>query len=183
MITNKDMDQSQIFSLTDDKHVQHVVSKLIFLSKIQKGEKINIKDLFVRDNDSVLQRLFRSLRNYSTYMSGSDIVESKEATLEFIDLTVNAAITLILSYSKSTNEFHKRIIAIITEHLEQAKKGINNSINTYSNDRRFISQAIAVIKTLEARLESLQRKIELTGLTNTPLMLQDTEPQTEDSTF
>lgn len=164
------MKPAQIFSLTGDQRVQNVIGRLKFISKIQDGEKINIKDLFVRDNDSVFQRLLRSIKNYSTYISGSDIVESKEATLEFIQEAVNDAITLISLYREGNITFNTQIADIIVKNLEEAKGGIHNSIRTYRYDRRFISHAEAVMQTLEARIKNLRDNGLMNDISETPFM-------------
>ena len=94
----QEMDPAQIFSLTGDTKVQEVIGRLKFMAKIRHGEKINIRDLFVRDNDSVMQRFLRTFRNVTTFLSSSEIVESKEATLSFIQSTVNDAITSVICF-------------------------------------------------------------------------------------
>jgi hypothetical protein len=169
-LLQEEMDTAQTFSLTGDAKVQQVISRLRFMSKINHGEKINVRAMFVRDNDSVWQRILRSIRNYSTYISSSDIVESKEATLQFIQETVNDAITLIAMYSRENDEFKKKISAILVDNLEKSKVGIRNLIATYQQDRRFISQAEAVIQTLEARIDSLRSKGYMKGITDESFM-------------
>lgn len=172
------MDTEQIFSLTGDVKVQQVIGKLKFMSKIQHGEKINIRELFVRDNDSVLQRVFRSLRNATTYISSSEIVESKESTLSFIQDTVNEAIALISIYRCENDKFKQNIADIIVTNLEGSKFGIRNLISTYQSDRRFISEAEAVIQTLEARINSLKEKGYMPQMTDKSFMPDLPSPPT-----
>lgn len=160
------MDAEQIFSLTNNTKVHEVIGKLKFLAKIKLGEKINVKDLFVRDNDSITQRFLRTVRNWTTYFSASDTVESKEATLAFIQDTVNTALTLIAVYQSESDKYKKNLAELITKNLEESKNGIRNLISTYQNDRRFISEAEAVIQTLEVRIVSMKIK----GLTDSSFM-------------
>jgi hypothetical protein len=160
------MDPAQVFSLTGDIKVQEVIGRLKFLAKIRHGEKINVRELFVRDNDSVAQRFLRTLHNWTTYLSASQTVESKEATLAFINETVNNAITLIAVYRKDADEFKQNIADIIINNLESSKAGISNLISTYKGDRRFISEAEAGIQTLEARIKSMK----MPGMTNRSFM-------------
>lgn len=166
----QEMEPAQIFALTGDVKVQQVVGRLKFISKIKQGEKVNVRELFVRDNDSVWQRFIRSLRNYSTYLAGSDIVESKEATLNFIKDSVNDSINLIAIYRRGKEKFQQQIANIIVENLENAKGGIRNSIATYQYDRKFISHAEAVMQTLEARIVSLKENGLMQGMSDLPLM-------------
>ena len=166
----QEMEPAQIFAMIGDNNVLNVISRLKFISKIKRGEKINVRELFVRDNDSILQRVLRSFKNYTTYLSSSDIVESKDATLNFIRDTVNDAINLISLYRHSKDSFQHQIATIISNNLEQAKYGIRNSIFTYKDDRKFISNAEAVTLTIEARLQSLKDHGYLPGFTESPLM-------------
>lgn len=177
--TFQDMEPAQIFSLTGDQRVQTVIGKLKFISKIKAGEKINVRELFVRNNDSVLQRFLRSLKNYSTIISGSEVVESKEATLEFISNTVNDAINLISIYRKEKEDFHQKIADLIVNNLEISKDGIKNSIKTYREDRKFISHAEAVMQTLETRIKSLRNHGYMPDMTDSPFMPQFTDDEDE----
>jgi len=164
------MDTAQIFSLTGDEKVQDVIGRLKFISKIKSGEKLNVRELFVRDNDSVLQRVIRTIRNFGTYLSASDVVESKEATITFIQDTLNQAINLIMIYCKEDDEFKKNVASIIVENLEKSKIGIKNSIETYQNDRKFISRVEAIIQTMEIRIKSMKEKGYMNGLSDTSFM-------------
>jgi hypothetical protein len=166
----QEMEPAQIFSMVGDNNVQDVMSRLKFISKIKRGEKINVKDLFVRDNDSILQRMLRSIKNYSTYISGSDIVESKDATLIFIKDTVNNAISLISMYRKNKEKFSQDIADMLVKNLEDSKIGIHNSIGTYEADRKFMAHAEAIMQTLEARIKSLKDIGYMQGLSDTSLM-------------
>lgn len=167
------MDSAQYFSLTGDEKLQEVLGRLRFMAKIKLGEKINVRDLFVRDNDSLLQRFLRTCKNVGTYMSSTEIVESKETTLEFIRVTVNDAITLISLYSKNpNNRFQQSLASIIVKDLEGAKIGIRNLITTYKSDRRFISSAEATIQTLEARIDSLKERGVAQGISEDSFMPQ-----------
>ena len=166
----QEMDTAQIFSLTSDISVQKNLSALRFLSKIKHGEKINAKDLFVRDNDSVIQRLLRTVRNFTAYISASDIVESKESTLKFIQETVDDSITLIAVYRQDRDDFKQSIADIIVKNLEESKGGVWKLIQTYRDDRRFISDAEAVLLTLDARVKSLKKKGYMKGFSDDSFM-------------
>lgn len=166
----QEMDPAQIFSMTGDAKVQEVIGRLKFMSKILHGEKINVRELFVRDNDSVMQRVLRTMRNVGTFLSASESVESKQATLDFIQETVNSAITLIAIYRRDNDEFKKNIADIIVNNLEQSKVGIRNLIATYQSDRKFISEAEAVIQTLEVRINSMRQKGYMPGISDASFM-------------
>ncbi len=177
------MDSAQLFSLTGDTKVQEIIGRLKFMSKIRPGEKINVRELFARDNDSMLQRLLRTIKNVGTYLSSSDIVESKDATLAFIQENLDRAITLIAVYScDKDDKFKQTIASIIVQNLENSKGGIRHSIATYQNDRKFISEAEAVIETLEVRINSLKSKGYMSELSDVSFMPETDEGLTHDET-
>ena len=163
------MEQADLQEIESNVKVQEIISHLKFLSKVQPGEKINVRDFYVRDNDQVLQRFLRTIHNFSTLLSSSEIVESKEATLFFIQNTVNNAISIIGAYYNK-DDFKQRIANIIIGNLEASKSGIRNLIATYQGDRKFISNAEAVMQTLEARIKSMQTNGYMNGISNKSFM-------------
>lgn len=165
------MNEAQLFSLDGYNKVQQVLANLKFVSKIQNGEKINAQEMFVRNNDSIWQRMLRTIRNATNAISMSNNIESKDSTLLYIQNTINDAITLISVYRQvPDDEFKNNIADIIVENLENSKIGIRNMISTYQYDRKFISDAEAVIQTLEARIKSLESKGYIKGLTNSSFL-------------
>jgi len=149
------MESEQTFN---DDRVQVIISRLKFMSKIKTGEKINIRELYIRDNESVVQRFLRSIKNYATIISGAEIVESKDATLQFIRETLNTAIDLIIIYKGQDDQFKNKLAELLIKNLEDAKGGISNIINTYNYDRKFLAEASATIETIEAKISSMKEK-------------------------
>ncbi len=98
------------------------------------------------------------------------IVESRDATLSFIQDTVDNAITLIIVYRQERDEFKQNIADIIVNNLEASKCGIRNMITTYQSDRKFISEAEAVIQTLEARITSMKTRGIVSGMSDVSFM-------------
>ena len=162
-------DTAQVFAISSNK-VEQVISHLKFLSKIRPGEKLNTSELFVRNNDSVFQRVIRTLRNVSSLVSAGTSSETKEATLEFIQATINEAIAIITVYRADKDQFRNNIADILVNNLEGSKIGIRNVISTYQNDRKFISQVAAIMQTLEARIQNLQKKGYMSGMTEASFM-------------
>ena len=156
------MEKTNIFSLEDENKnkVLENISKLNFLSKIRKNEKINVKDLFVRDNDSIPQRFIRTIKNWTDYFSSLNNVESKESTLKFINETITSSLNLIFFYKTNENDentikFRNDMANLIIKNLNLSIMGINNLIDTYQNDRKFISDAQAVMQTLHIKIDSM----------------------------
>lgn len=164
------MDPSHISSLTSEDKVKEIISRLKFIATVKYGEKINVRELFARDNDSVFQRFLRTVRNVGTYIASSENVESKKATLAFIQDTINRTLTLIIAYRSPDDDYKQHISNLLITNLEQSKPGIRNLILTYRGDRKFLSEAEATIQTLEARIKSMHNKGYLEGMTESSFM-------------
>jgi hypothetical protein len=140
----------QNFDQIGDEQVNSILSKLKFLSKIKVGEKINSKYYFVRDNNSIVQRFIRSMRNLT-----AENGENKNSTLEFINETVNRTIHLICIYKKSNNIYSKQISDLLIENLNDTKNGIKNLTKTYEEDRIFVSKLESFIESFELKLKNI----------------------------
>src|SRR5690349_5944076 len=82
----------QLFSKAGlEQPIKDIISKLLFISKINVGEKLNVKDYFVRDNNSITQRLIRTIKNMISQDSG----EYKLDTLDFLKNTITEALEFI----------------------------------------------------------------------------------------
>ncbi len=130
-----------------DQVITDILSKLKFLSKIKVGEKINCRFYFVRDNNSLIQRFLRTIRNFSAENS-----ENKTSTLEFINDIINKTINLICLYKTNGNPFSQQISELLIENLKESKNGILNLVKTYEDDRIFVSKLESFIDGFELKL-------------------------------
>lgn len=152
---------AKTFSLTGgDIPVENVVTKLKFLSNVKPGEKINVRQLFVRDDTDWYQRFVRTMKNIIPKLFNPTMPltngESKAETLEFIKFIYNEAIDLICVYNDPRDKFKQDISNMIIENINRSKTGINSLIHTYSEDIKFKSQIGAIVETLDARLSSVR---------------------------
>lgn len=152
MSRTDNLESAKHFTQTGDEHViNDVISKLRFISKVKRGEKLNVKEFFVRDNDDITQRMIRTFRNRLLYEDG----ENKAATLTFFSKVTDTALNLICFYRRQTdNTFNNNIAKMLTENLEDALNGMEATIKTYETDRIFSSQLETMIATLKLRLEA-----------------------------
>lgn len=151
---NNSKDAAKLFSQTgNEKTIKNLVSKLRFIAKVNPGEKLNVKELFVRDNNVVWQRFLRTMRDKVLWEDG----ESKESTQAFVEAVTDEAINLICYYrSDKTNDFNNQIADLLTRNLEEAIKGMESLIETYKDDRIYSSKIEAMMGTLTLRLETLK---------------------------
>jgi hypothetical protein len=121
----------------------NIVCKLIFLSKINEGEKINVKSMSITDN-SMYANVYR-------YLFTS---ESKDTTYEFIKNTIDNAFSVL-----TLNE-NKYLTDTIIKSIIDAKNGILKLQQTYSLDRMFVSKLETLLKLIDIRLSKTEK---LTG--------------------
>jgi hypothetical protein len=147
-----DLDSAKHFTQTGNEQVVNdIISKLRYIAKVKSGEKLNVKELFVRDNNEIWQRFLRTMRNGVLWEDG----ESKESTLAFLTSVTDEALNLICFYRKEVdNEFNNNIADMLTRNLEDALKGMESIIDTYKDNRIFSSQIETMMGTLTLRLKA-----------------------------
>lgn len=127
--------------------VQQLLSKLRFLSKIKKNEKLQVDGLsVVKDTwiTSVLRTFFYT-------------AECREKALAFIKDTCNGALITIEVFFTSNNPFHREIGNMIVSTLNEAQAGIITYVETYKDDRMFISDVESFLNILRARINNLEK--------------------------
>lgn len=137
-----------------EKPIKDIISKLLFISKINVGEKLNTKEFFVRDNNIITQRLIRTIKNYIY----NDLGEYKQDALKFLENTIKEALEFVYIYYTKQDEFSKNIAFLLLKNIHECKQGIENLSQTYSNDRNFVSDIQSLIQTLNLKLDLYSRK-------------------------
>lgn len=130
-----------------DSH-KDILSKLKFISKIQEGEKINVKHLYVQQ-DGFLTKLSRTFYN----------LDNRCNTLNFIENTINRSFEIISLYIISDKLSDRKISYIIVKDLENAKAGISNLMKTYINDNMFISRMETLLDNINSKTFEIYSKI------------------------
>jgi hypothetical protein len=125
------------------------ISRLKFIGKIKKGEKINIKDMVVQPNN-VYTKIHRSLV----------IVDNRNNTLSFILDTVKKSFEELLFHLEKSKEnlFDLNIATNMIQDLENSKTGLANLKDTYFDDLMFCCKIDTTIQDIEARLEEIKSK-------------------------
>lgn len=118
----------------------HIIN-LKILGQIESGIKLNTREKYFTLDTSIwsqgLRRLYRGDNRKATYEKISDLVQNIG---EIIDERVN---------SSDKDEFKQYISPII----EQAIKGLTSLIDTYIEDKTFVSQIEVEITELKKYLE------------------------------
>jgi hypothetical protein len=126
-----------------------VISKLKFIGKIQKGEKVNVRSMYVQ-HDGIATKISRSFIN----------VDSRSNTYNFLTNTIKRSFDLIHLHSKSNTPFEYNLVINLIKDLKESKLGIENLKGTYSSDIMFCCQLDTLIQDIEGRLSEIEKKEE-----------------------
>ena len=128
---------------------QEVISRLKFLCKINRGEKINTKQLFVVQ-DSFITTLTRTFWNQDNRIN----------TIHFIQETINKSFDLLHKYIKSNKSDEKQLAKHLIFDLQKVIKGLLNLQYTYMFDTKFVCDIDTIIENIKARLILYDSNIE-----------------------
>lgn len=142
---------------------KEVVSRLKFISRINKGEKINVRSAypFVQQDD-MTTRLSRTF-----YYK-----DNRGNALNFVRNTIDRSFEIVNLY-KSGKRSEKAMCGHIVEDLKRAKNGINNLKETYITDTMFCCDLDTILQEIDAKLVELCKE-------DVPVSREDEEEIKED---
>ena len=125
------------------------ISRLKFIGKIKKGDKVNIKDMYVQPNN-IITKINRSFVN----------VDNRNNTLSFILETIKKSFDELLNHliRSKDNLFDLNISTNMVLDLENSKVGLVNLKDTYNDDLMFCCKIDTIIQDIDARLDELKSK-------------------------
>tara|TARA_B100000401_G_scaffold438316_1_gene386378 strand:+ start:5205 stop:5639 length:435 start_codon:yes stop_codon:yes gene_type:complete len=121
-----------------------IISKLKFISRIDKGEKINVQGLFLQE-ESYLTSISRTILR----------PESRTKTLSFLQNVINKSIEIIVSYLTSHDYSQHLIATNLLKDLEESKKGLDNLKTTYSEDVMFCCNMDSLIEMIDIKISDI----------------------------
>lgn len=130
-----------------DDSRQDVITKLKFLSRVSKGQKINVKDMTLQD-ESWVTTASRSLWN----------IDNRNNTMTFIQNTITTAFNMITLLLKSDTVGDKQICKTIVSDIVSSKSGIKNLKSTYADDTYFCCGVDTYVQMIEAHMTDLKSK-------------------------
>ena len=128
-----------------DDSRQEVLTKLKFLARVDRGEKINIRDMSLQ-NESWFTTVSR------TFWS----VDNRNNTMNFIQNTITSAFNLIILLLKSDTVGDRQICKTIIEDIIRSKKGISTLKTTYAEDTYFCCGIDTYIQMIDAHIAELK---------------------------
>lgn len=122
---------------------QEIVSRLKFIGKIKKGEKINTHHMCVQP-EGLITNLKRTFW----------IHDNRNNTLTFVQDTISRSFELLLTYERSDKETEKLLGLKIVKDLRSAITGLQNLKSTYFDDTKFCCDIDTIIEHIEAKLNN-----------------------------
>ena len=120
---------------------KEIISRLKFIGKIRKGEKINVQNMYVQPCGFVTT-LSRTIINQ----------DNRANTLNFIHNTIVKAFELLEQYKKSDNDSSKVMTEHIIKDLICSKSGLESLKDTYISDVKFCCDMDTILQTIDSKL-------------------------------
>ena len=135
-----------ILNMESDKEV---ISRLKFIGKIQKGEKINVKYMYVQP-EGFVTKISRTLINQC----------NRHSCLVFIKNTIARSFELVSTYNSSTKECDRIMRINIIKDLKSSKQGILNLKETYKDDLKISCDFDTLIEDMDSKLKEIGEQTE-----------------------
>lgn len=122
-----------------------IISRLKFIGKLKKGDKINTRNMFVQ-SDGMITRLVRTFINQDNRLN----------TLSFVQETIRRSFDLLEKYDESSDKKCEKLKENIINDLQNSTNGINNLKNTYCGDVKFCCDMDTLLQLILAKLGNEQ---------------------------
>jgi len=127
-----------------------IISRLKFIGKIQKGEKVNTKYLYVQ---SV---------GFFTGISRTFITQDNRGnTMDFLQNTISKIFDILYIYENSKKQSDISMCINLIKDLKQAKNGIVNLKETYVIDIKFSCDADVLIENINIKIDEFEPNIQI----------------------
>ena len=124
---------------------KETLSRLKFLGKIQIGEKINLKYMYVQE-DGLFTQLSRTI-----------FQDNRNKTLTFMQDTINKAFELLKCYEKSKKISEQIMCSNLVKDLNGSKAGLTNLKETYNLDIKFCCDIDTLLQMIDAKLSETNK--------------------------
>ncbi len=126
---------------------EDIIPKLKFISRLNKGDKINVKNMYIQQNNFI-DKLSRSFFH----------IDDRTNTLYFVNNTIKKGFELFCQHIDSKDDFDTILCQNIYNDLKNSINGLLNLKETYIEDVMFTCKIDALIEEIEARLHEIQKK-------------------------
>ena len=125
---------------------KETISKLKFIGRIRKNEKINTQHMYVQPCGFI-----------TSIMRSIIYQDNRTNALNFVCKTIADASYLLKKYDENNNKIAYEHIVI---DLRSAKNGLESLKETYISDRKFCCDMDTLLQTIDSRLVDVDKVIE-----------------------
>ena len=122
---------------------QEVISKLKFIGKLQKGEKINTTYMYVQP-ESYYTSITRTLSSY----------ENRNITYNFVKQVISRTFEIVKAYERSQKDSDILMFKHINHDLYKATIGLGNLKLTYSDDVKFCCDIDTLLQDIHSKIKN-----------------------------
>lgn len=131
----------KIYKINRMDSYQEIISRLKFIGKLKKGEKINTKQMYVQQEGlaTTLSRTFWAQDN-------------RINTINFIHETIKFSFELLNNYDRSDSTPEKELAKHLVKDLRQVNQGLEKLKQTYILDTKFCCDIDTLMEDIKAKL-------------------------------
>ena len=126
---------------------EDVIPRLKFISRLKKGDKINVKNLYIQPNN-FYNRIDRSFFN----------IDDRSNTLLFVQNTVKKGFDLFYQHISNSNPYDKILCINLLSDIRNTRIGLLNLKETYIEDVMFVCKIDALIEETDAKLADIETR-------------------------
>jgi hypothetical protein len=130
-----------------DSGVSEISSRVKFISKIQRGEKVDTRHMMVHA-DSIYNQICRTI--FST--------PDRNCTYQFVETTIKLCFEIITVHRQSQKIEDRCVVFNLVNDLRAAVKGLNNLKDTYIDDRMFCCKLDTLIEEIASHLAAIDEE-------------------------
>ena len=139
--------EKNLYKINKMDSYQEIISRLKFIGKIKKNEKINTKQMYVQQEGiaTAISRTFWAQDN-------------RINTINFIHETIKFSFELLHNYNRSDNSAEQELAKHLVNDLRHVNNGLENLKHTYILDTKFCCDIDTLIEDIIARLVNYNEK-------------------------
>lgn len=126
---------------------QEITSKLKFIGKLKKGEKVNTRHMYTQP-DGLSTSIIRTF----IYQ------DNRGNVLNFCQETISRAFELLVTYERSEKNTEHVLFGHLLADLQQSTNGLENLKFTYIEDTKFCCDMDTLLQIINARLDGYVSK-------------------------
>lgn len=120
---------------------KETISRLKFIGRIQIGDKVNLKSMYIQP-DGLITQLLRSINQ-----------DNRSKTLIFLQDTISKTFEILKCYETSMKLSERIMCNNLILDLKNSKSGLHNLKETYIMDVKFVCDIDTLLQSIDAKLD------------------------------